>query len=106
VLALLPLSAAGDADRIGDASSLSVGQERAVTMPTEAAQSTKNTSDLLRRFKELNTSIKSHAELEPEERNLRVLLPPEPRSSLTVLSLARLSKRDMVSSAMWCAAMH
>ena len=37
---------------------LLAGQEGAIAAPAEAAQSTKHTSDLLRRFKEYATSVK------------------------------------------------
>ncbi len=53
-----------------------VGQEGAITAPSEAAQSTKHTSDLLRRFKEYATSVKEGMKAEPppltdEETTLR-----------------------------------
>lgn len=41
------------------------GQEGAITAPAEAAQSTKHTSDLLRRFKEYATSVKENMKAEP-----------------------------------------
>ena len=41
------------------------GQEGAITAPAEAAQSTKHTSDLLRRFKEYATSVKEGMKAEP-----------------------------------------
>ncbi|CAL5229150.1 g12424 [Coccomyxa viridis] len=53
-----------------------LGQEGAITAPSEAAQSTKHTSDLLRRFKEYATSVKEGMKAEPppltdEETTLR-----------------------------------
>jgi len=44
---------------------LLTGQEGAITAPAEAAQSTKHTSDLLRRFKEYATSVKENMKAEP-----------------------------------------
>lgn len=41
------------------------GQEGAIAAPAEAAQSTKHTSDLLRRFKEYATSVKEGMKAEP-----------------------------------------
>ena len=41
------------------------GQEGAIAAPAEAAQSTKATSDLLRRFKEYATSVKEGMKAEP-----------------------------------------
>ena len=44
---------------------LCAGQEGAITAPAEAAQSTKQTGDLLRRFKEYATSVKEGMRAEP-----------------------------------------
>ncbi len=41
------------------------GQEGTIAAPAEAAQSTKNTSDLLRRWKEYATSFKDNLKSEP-----------------------------------------
>ena len=41
------------------------GQEGAIAAPAEAAQSTRHTSDLLRRFKEYATSVKEGMKAEP-----------------------------------------
>lgn len=41
------------------------GQEATITAPAEAAQSTKHTSDLLRRWKEYATSFKEGLKTEP-----------------------------------------
>lgn len=54
------------------AASLGAGTERSVTLPTEAVQSTKNSSDLLRRFKEMGANMKSHGDLPEDETALRV----------------------------------
>ena len=48
-----------------DSSVLPAGQEGAIAAPAEAAQSTKHTSDLLRRFKEYATSVKEGMKAEP-----------------------------------------
>ena len=56
--------------------SFTAGQERAIPTPTESAQSTRATGDLLRRFKEMRQSVKNeHIEaprLDAEETSLRV----------------------------------
>lgn len=44
---------------------LGAGQEGTIAAPAEAAQSTKNTSDLLRRWKEYATSFKDNLKSEP-----------------------------------------
>ena len=48
-----------------DSSVLPAGQEGAIAAPAEAAQSTKHTGDLLRRFKEYATSVKEGMKAEP-----------------------------------------
>ena len=48
------------------------GSERGVPLPAQAAQSTKATGDLLRRFKELGANMKSHPPPTAAEQELMV----------------------------------
>ena len=50
----------------------SAGSERGVPLPAQAAQSTKATGDLLRRFKELGANMKSHPPPTAAEQELLV----------------------------------
>ncbi len=52
--------------------SMPAGQERAVPLPEDAAKSAKATHDLLRRFKELGTNMKSHPPPSALEQDLQV----------------------------------
>ena len=53
------------------------GQDAAAPSPTEAAQNTKHTSDLLRRFKELTVKeTKDATSMDQSEVDLRVCLAP------------------------------
>ena len=59
--------------------SVSPGQDRAIPGPTEAAQSTKSTGDLLRRFKEMGQSVRNDYREPPVLSDTEVHLRVSPR---------------------------
>lgn len=61
-----------------EASICGAGTERAVPLPEQAAQSTKATGDLLRRFKEMGANMKSHPPPSAAEQDLLVCFSPPP----------------------------
>ena len=68
----------------GSARRLVAGQERSIPAPSEAAQSTKASGDLLRRFKELRESLRNEYSEPPSLSQSEVDLRVRPRWPLSM----------------------